>query len=63
MKSFFRSQAILIAILLVCTACTYTVTAAQGGCDNLPTPSGLINGSNKDGVIPVVRASSGGTIH
>ena len=61
MKSFY-CQAILIAILLVCTACTYTVTA-QGGCNTLPTSNGLIAGNNKDGVIPYVRASPGGTVH
>ena len=57
----FCSQAILIAILLVCTACTYTVTAAQGGCNTLPTSNGLIGGRNKAGVIPILRAPSGGS--
>ena len=60
MKSFC-CQAILIAILLVCTACTYTVTA-QDGCNTLYTSNGLIAGSNKNGIIPYVQVPPGGTL-
>ena len=43
-----------LAFLLVCTG-THTVTAQQGGCNNLSTTNGLITGSN-NGVIPNNRA-------
>ena len=41
---------------------TYTVTAQQGGCNNLSTTNGLITGTGKTGVIPNIYAPSGGTI-
>ena len=47
-----------LALLLVCT-CTHT-PAQQGGCNNLSTTNGLITGSNKNGVIPIIRAPTGG---
>ena len=54
--------AMLSALLLVCT-CAYTVTAQPGGCNTLSTFKGLINGTDKIGIIPYIRADHpGGTV-
>ena len=55
-----RHLAMLTALLLVCT-CTYTVTA-QGGCNALSSSNGLVNGQDKTGNIPNVRAFIEGTV-
>ena len=48
-----------LALLLVCTG-AHTVTAQQVGCNDLSATNGLITGSNKNGVIPDIRAPPGG---
>ena len=50
----------LLLFIVLAVVCRYT--AAQGDCFPSP-PSSLVTGTNKAGVIPYIRATSGGTVH